>query len=158
MSGKVIRTLRQSDALGVLDETDLGLLSGVGRVFTYSPGQAILKEDGQDERIFVLQYGSLALHLRMFTGGGRCGGEVSLRLASPGQTFGWAAWVRPDRIATSAYAVEAVSLVTLELWRLENSVLLGRVRRRMLLYLYGLLQEGGICPPKIQGLLGLGQV
>ena len=156
MGGKVIDTLRSSPTLSVFGENELRSLAGCGCLEEYPAGATILEPDRDDARMFVLREGRIALHICMFTGG-RCGGEASFEWAARGQVLGWQAWVQSDRISVAAHAVEAVSVVALDLRRLREPLILANVRQRMLQNLYGLLQEGGVCPPNIQLLLRLGE-
>jgi CRP-like cAMP-binding protein len=158
MSGKVIQTLRASPLLTPLTEAEYMALANCGRIYKYSLGETVLQADGQDERMFILRDGRVALHLVMWTDGGQCGGEATLELALPGEAFGWATWVRPDRIAVSAHALEPVSLVVLDLEHLRDSQTFLKVRQRMLQNLYGRLEETSLCPPNMQMLLKLGHV
>jgi len=155
MSGKVLPVLRASPLAMTLSEAELRSLASCARIYEYSPGQVILEADGQDERLFVLRQGRVALQLTMWSEGGVCGGEATFELDRPGEPFGWAAWVRPDRIVASARAVSQVSLVALDLGRLKDWQTFWKVKQPMLLRLYARLQESGICPPNVQGLLKL---
>ena len=155
MGGKVIETLRSSPTLSVFGENELRSLASCGCLEEYPAGATILQPDRDDPRMFVLREGRVALHICMLTGG-RCGGEARFELAAR-QVLGWQAWVQSDRISTAAQAVEAVSVAVLDLRRLRDPVILGNVRQRMLQNLYGLLQEGGVCPPNIQLLLRLSE-
>jgi CRP-like cAMP-binding protein len=155
MSGKVIQTLRASPLAAVLSEAALRLLANCGQVRDYAPGQFILEPGGQDERLFILRQGRLALHLKMWSDSGLCDGEAVLELATPGELFGWAVWVRPDRIAVAAQALEAVSLVAVDLERLGDTEVFTKVGQQLIVNLYARLQEGGVCPPNVAGLLNL---
>jgi len=155
MSGKVLSVLRASLLATTLSEAELRSLASCGRIYEYSPGQVILEADGQDERLFVLRQGQVALQLTMWSEGGVCGGEAAFELSQPGEPFGWAAWVRPDRIMASAHALGPVKLVALNPGRLKDGQTFWKVRQPMLLRLYARLQESGICPPNVQGLLRL---
>ena len=158
MRGEVIQTLRASPLLAPLTEAEYIALANCGRTQEYASGETILQADGQDERMVILRDGRVALHLLMWTDGGECGGEATLELALPGEAFGWATWVRPDRIEVSAYALEPVSLVGLDLNRLEDSLTFLKVSERMIQNLYGRLQETGLCPPNMRVLLKLGHL
>jgi len=155
MSGKVISALRASPLATNLSEAELRSLAGCGRLYEYSPGQVILEADGRDERLFVLREGRVSVHLIMWSKGGACGGEAIFELNQAGEPFGWTAWARPDRIAASARTVGQVSLVALDLGRLKDWQTFWHAREWMLLKLYARLQESGICPPNVQGLLKL---
>lgn len=155
MSGHVIQALRSSPLAAVLSEAELRALASCGRLYTYAPEQFVLEAADQDERLFVLQEGRVALRLIMWPENGTCEGEVAFEATVPGEPFGWAAWVRPDRIGATARAVGPVSLIALDLDRLQDSETLWKVRQWMLVRLYARLQEGGICPPNVQGLLKL---
>lgn len=158
MSGAVIQTLRASPLLAPLTEGERVELAACGHACEYASGEAILRADGKDERMFILCDGRVSLHLVMWTDGGECGGEATLELALPGVAFGWAAWMRPDCIGVSAHALEPVSAVALELNRLEDPLVFLKISQRMIQSLYGRLQEAGLCPPNMHMLLKLGHV
>jgi CRP-like cAMP-binding protein len=153
MSGKVIQTLRLSPLASMLTEAELRLLANCGRMLMVERGETILEESGLDERLFLLREGRLELKLSMWTDSGQCGGESIHELAEPGEPFGWAAWIRPDRLSVSVRALEAVSLVALDLNKIGDSHTFLKVSQRMLQLLYARLQECGICPPNVSGLL-----
>ncbi len=153
MSGKIIKTLRDSPLLSVLSEAEGAALANCGRIHQYAPGQPILEAGGGDERMFILQCGRVALYLGMWPESGQCGGEAHLELATPGAAFGWATWVHPDRILISARALEPTKLVALDLNRLRDSQTFSKVGQQMVQRLYDFLLVGGVCPPAPQGLL-----
>jgi len=153
MSGKVIQTLRASPLGTFLSEAELRMLANCGSIHEYVPGQTIVSADGQDERLFLLRQGQVALHLTMNTETGQCSGEITTELTLPAEPFGWAAWMRPDRLSVSIRALETVSLVALDLRKLGDTQTFMKVSQRMLQLLYARLQECGICPPNISGLL-----
>ncbi len=156
--GQIIRTLRASSLLAPLTEVELRALANCGRLYEYAPGQTILGGDSADEHLFVLRRGRVALHVIMLPNGGQCEGMTTVELSSPGEVFGWGAWLRPDGIMVAAYALEPCSVVRLNLDRLKDAETSWKVSWRMLQKLYGLLQEHGLCPPNMQALLKLGQV
>jgi len=153
MSGKVIQMLRASPLATMLSEAELRMLASCGSICAYDPGQTIVPADGQDERLFVLRQGQVALRLTMVTETGRCGGESVTELITPGEPFGWAAWARPDRLGVSARALGSVSVAAFDLARLPDTGTFFKVTQRMLQLLYARLQEGGLCPPNVQALL-----
>lgn len=153
MAGKVIKTLRLSPLATMLSEAELRLLANCGRLKTYSEGETILEASGLDERLFLLREGRLAFHLSMWTDSGQCGGEATIELAEPSEPFGWAAWIRLDRLSVSVLALETVSVVELDLRKLGDTQTFMKVSQRMLQLLYALLQECGICPPNVSALL-----
>jgi CRP-like cAMP-binding protein len=153
MSGKVIQTLRTSPLATFLTEAELRMLAGCGRIVEYAPDQNIVSADGHDERLFLLQAGKVDLHVIVNTESGQCSGEVRIELNSPGELFGWAAWVRPDRVSVSARTLRDASVAALDLARLKDSVIFLKVSERMLQLLYARLQEYGLCPPNVQALL-----
>lgn len=155
MSGKVIQVLRTCPLRAALSEAELRLAANCGQVHEYAPGQFILEPGGQDERLFILRQGRVALHLKMWSDSGLCDGEAVLELATPGELFGWAAWVRPDRIAVAAQTVKATSLVTIDLDRLGDSEVFRKIGQQLIVNLYARLQESGVCPPNVAGLLNL---
>ncbi len=155
MSGKVIQVLRTCPLAAALSEAELRLVANCGQVHEYAPGQFILEPGGQDERLFILRQGRVALQLKMWSDSDLCDGEAVLELATPGELFGWVAWVRPDRIAVAAQALEAVSLVAVDLERLGDTEVFMKVGQQLIVTLYARLQEGGVCPPNVAGLLNL---
>ena len=74
-------------------------------------------------------------------------------LNTHGEPFGWAAWMRADRVGISVHALKLVSVAAFDLERLGDSETFRKVSLRMLELLYARLQEHGICPPNIQALL-----
>lgn len=153
MSGKVIQVLRASPLAVVLSEPELRMLANCGNICAYAPGQTIVPADGQDERLFLLRQGRVALQLTMVTETGQCSGESATELTTPGEPFGWAAWMRPDRLGVSARALGSVSVAAFDLAGLQDTETFFKVTQRMLQLLYARLQEGGLCPPNIQALL-----
>jgi CRP-like cAMP-binding protein len=153
MSGKVIQILRNSPLSTFLSEAELRMLASCGRIVEYAPDQDIVSADGQDERMFLLQAGKVDLHVTVNTESGQCSGEVHIELNSPGEMFGWAAWMRPDRVSASARTLRDVSVAAFDLARLKDSVIFLKVSERMLQLLYARLQEYGLCPPNVQALL-----
>ncbi len=153
MSGKVIQTLRSSPLATFLTEPELRMLAGCGQVHEYAAGQDILFADGQDERLFLLREGKVDLYLIILTATRQCGGDAHVELNASGEPFGWAAWMRSDRVGVSARALEATSLVVFDLERLGDSETFRKISIRMLELLYARLQEYGICPPNVQALL-----
>ena len=153
MSGKVIQTLHASPLATVLSEAELRMLASCGNICAYAHGQTILLADGQDERLFILRQGQVALHLAMVTEAGQCSGESTTELTTPGEPFGWAAWMRPDRLGVSARALGEVSVAAFDLAGLQDTGTFLKVTQRMLQLLYARLQEGGLCPPNVQALL-----
>ena len=153
MSGRVIQTLRKSQLATYLSEAELRMLAGCGRVYEYVLDKNILSADDQDERLFILRQGQVALRLTMNTETGHCSGETTILLALPGEPFGWAAWMRPDRLGVSARAFGSASLVAFDLAKLGDTNTFIKVSQRMLQLLYAHLQEYGLCPPNVQALL-----
>ena len=153
MPGRVIQGLRGSRLGAVLNDDELHVLARYGRFERREAGEPIAAADGSDERVFVLQDGAVELGISMWSDGGHCGGDANFVLGRPGEPFGWARWVRPDRIAVMARAVEGVTLLALDLQHLSDSAVLLKVSQRMVQLLYGRLQEGGVCPPDVRGLL-----
>ena len=154
MAGKVIQALRASRVAFALTEAEIRKLAAVGHIREYKPG-ADLGADGGARNVYVLRQGHVALHISMQTDGSQCGGDVTLELDADGEVFGWAAWVRPERIAVTACAVAPTSVIVLDLDRLRQSPLYWKVSQWMVYRLFGLVQEAGLCPPNIQGLLEL---
>jgi len=154
MPGRLVETLNASWLASVLTGVEIRTLAAVGALRLYQTG-AIPGADEQNRNIYILRQGQVALHISMPTDGGQCGGDVTLHLTARGDVFGWAAWVRPERIAVSAVAEEPTSLVVLDLDRLRQSPLYWKVSQWMVYRLFALMQEAGLCPPNIQGLLEL---
>jgi CRP-like cAMP-binding protein len=151
MAGKVIQTLRLSPLATNLTEAELRLLANSGRIVKYGYGETILlEESGLDERMFLLRDGRVSLHMVVWTESSQCGGEATIVLTSPGEPFGWSAWIRQDFLTTSAIAVEPVSMAAFDLQRLGDTQTFMKVSQRMLQILYGSLQEYGLCPPNIK--------
>ena len=153
MPGRVIHGLRGSRLAPVLNEDELHVLAGCGRFERREAGDPIVAADGHDERMFVLQDGAVELGISMWSQGGHCGGDANFVLDRPGEPFGWARWVRPDSIAVAARALRATTVIALDLGHLDDGAVLLNLSHRMVQLLYARLQEGGVCPPDVQGLL-----
>ncbi|MBN1667034.1 MAG: cyclic nucleotide-binding domain-containing protein [Anaerolineales bacterium] len=109
----------------------------------------------QNDRVYVLREGKVALHVSVWSEGGRCGGETTLELALPGELFGWKAWMKSNFIQVTVRSLEQTSLVVLDLARLKDTQTFMNLSQRMLLALYAILQEHGLYPPSIQSVLEL---
>jgi CRP-like cAMP-binding protein len=155
MAGRVIQALRHSKLVPSLTEAELRVLANCGRIESFKPGETVIAAGGPDERLFVFLEGEVRLVISMWSEGGHCGGEAAFDLTTPGEAFGWAMWVRSDRITVAATARKTTTLVALDLNRLGDATTLLKVSQRMVQLLYGRLQEGGVCPPDVQGLLKL---
>ena len=154
MAGEVIEALGASGITTILTEAEVRALATVGRGVKRQAG-LLFDAGAGDGDVYILRRGRVALHISMQTDGSRCGGDVTTLLAAQGDVFGWAAWVRPERIAVTATAMETTSLVVLALDRLRQSPLYWKVSQWMVYRLFALMQEAGLCPPNIQGLLEL---
>jgi CRP-like cAMP-binding protein len=155
MAGKVIQTLRHSPLATILSEAELHLLASCGHLKSYRQKDIIFEESGLDENLYLLRKGQLSLHLSVWTETGQCGGEAGFKLALPGEAFGWGAWMRHEFLSVSAIALAPLSLVVLDLQRVNDSQSFMKVSQRMLQILYGILQEYGLCPPNIQAWLNM---
>ena len=129
------------------------MLAGCGRIFEYAADQDIVSADGQDERLFLLRDGQVDLHLTVTTETGHCRGEVHIESSLPGEPFGWATWMRPERVSLSARTLGNVSVVGFDLTRLGDSEIFLKLSTRLVQILYAHLQEHGLCPPNVQALL-----
>lgn len=153
MSGKVIQTLRDSPLASFLTEAELRMLANCGKIREAASGQEIVSADGRDQSLFLLREGKVDLYLTILTATGQCSGDAHVELSAAGELFGWAAWMRSDRVGVSARALETTSLVVFDLKRLGDSEIFRKVSIRMLELLYARMQEFGICPPNVQALL-----
>ncbi|NMC12588.1 MAG: cyclic nucleotide-binding domain-containing protein [Chloroflexi bacterium] len=153
MSGKVIQTLRKSSLASMLSEAEMRMLASCGRIYEYLPEQNIFSGDGHDERLYLLRDGKVDLRLIVNTETGQCRGKVHVELNTPGEPFGWAAWINSNHIGASARALGVVSVAALDLAKLEDTNIFFKLSLRMSQLLYARLQEYGICPPNIQALL-----
>lgn len=155
MKNDLISTLRSSAVLAPLEANELKQVLAASRRQELAAEEMLFAHGQQDPYFYILEKGRIALQLRMRLGK-RCGGEARFVLQQPGQTLGWSALVRVERISTSARILEPASLVAVDLRRLTQWELALKVRRRLVQQLYGLLQEAGICPPDLQAVLAFG--
>lgn len=155
MKGRVISTLRISSVLAPLEADELRQVAAASRRQELAAGEVLFAHGQPDRHFYILHKGRIALQLRMLAGE-RCTGEARTVLDRPGQTLGWSALVRAERISASARALEAASVVAVDLGRLTKVELALKVRCRLVQQLYGLLQEAGICPPDLRALLAFG--
>lgn len=153
MSGRIIEALRACPQCRRLNDVERRALASCGRAGVYLPGEVILRP--ADEDLFILLEGRVALQIQMPAYGQDCGGQAAFELDTRGAAFGWGMWVRPERIIVTARAVTASSVVRFDLGCQPCGADFATLGQDMTLYLYGLLQEGGICPPSIQSYLQL---
>jgi hypothetical protein len=153
MSGRVIEAVRASPQCRCLSDSERQALASCSRTRVYLPGEVILQP--RDTTLCILVQGRVALQLVMPAWGGECGGETVIHLHSPGAAFGWGMWVRPERILVTARAIVPSLVVTFDLRCQPCDADFAKLGQQMVLHLYGLLQEGGICPPSIQSYLQL---
>jgi CRP-like cAMP-binding protein len=155
MPGKIVQTLRASPLASSLSEAELRLVANCARLMNYTRGEIILDANRSDERMYILREGQVSLHLTVWTETGRCSGEATRQLTSPGEIFGWATWIRQDFLSLSARATGPVTLVVFDFQRLGDAQSFMKISQRTLQLLYGTLQEHGLCPPNIQAWLKL---
>jgi CRP-like cAMP-binding protein len=156
MSGKIMRALRSCAQTRWLEERELHRLASCGRLYAYASGEMILHPE--DVCLCILQRGRVRLSIRMAQEGEQCGGEATLELATPGVAFGWGKWVDPTHLAVSARATTPVIVARFEMAAQLCESGFATLGLQMILHLYGLLQEGGICPPNVGTFLELEQI
>ena len=155
MRNSVMSILGISPVLAPLEEHELRQVAAASRRREAAAGEILFAHGQQDTRFYVLQRGRVVVHLK-FMSGKRCKGETSIVLSRRGQTLGWSALIRGDRISASARCLEDSSFVAVDLRRLAPGELALKVYRRLVQQLYGLLQEAGLCPPNPRALLAFG--
>lgn len=153
MSEKIIQTLRASPLATFLDEAELRMLADCGRVHEYAADQDIVLAEDRNKRLFLLEKGKVDLHLNVLEKTGQCDGNAHIELNTPGELFGWAAWIRADRVEISARAEETVLATVFDLERLGDGKHSLKIGYHMLELVYAHLQEHRICPPNVQALL-----
>ncbi|MGQ9503071.1 MAG: cyclic nucleotide-binding domain-containing protein [Anaerolineae bacterium] len=151
MSGRVIEAVHACPQCLRLSDTERQALASCGRTEVYLPGEVILNP--RDTALYILLEGRVTVQLVMLVHGKECGGETTIELHTRGAAFGWGLWVRPERIAATACAITPSLVVRFDLGCQPCSADFATLGKHMTLYLYGLLQEGGICPPDIQSYL-----
>lgn len=152
MSEKIIQTLRTSPLATFLNEAELRMLADCGRICEYPAGQDIVSTKNRDKRLFLLEKGKVDLHLNVLEKTGDCDGNAHIELNTPGKLFGWAAWIRADRLEISARAEDTVLATVFDLECLRDGNHFLKLGYHMLELAYAYLQEYGICPPNVQAL------
>ena len=151
MARSIIDALRRCAQTRWLSESELHDLAECGRPCVYAAGETVL--DPTDVCLCILLRGRVRLSIHMKRAGGQCGGETTLELMTPGVAFGWGKWVDSARIAISACAVTSVTVVRFEMADRLCTSSFTALGLQMVLHLYGLLQEGGLCPPNVGAFL-----
>ena len=141
--GKVLRALRSSPLLAPLADEQLLRIAQVSQEMICEPGTLVSATSDRGERAYILQEGKVALHVSLRPGS-RCGGEAAAVIDHPGQAFGWSALIDKDRLSVQAQCVERTRLIAIDLRRLTPLDRL-LILRRLAFYLFGLLQELGLC-------------
>jgi len=149
--GKVLRALRSSPLLASWTDDHLLSVAQVSREMICEPGALVSARGDWGERAYILQQGKVALHISLRTGS-RCGGEAAAMIDRPGQAFGWSVLVDEDRLSVRAQCVERTRLIAIDLRRLAPLDRL-LILRRLAFYLFGLLQEQGLCPFNLPDLI-----
>ena len=149
--GKVLGALRSSPLLALLTDDQLLRVAQVSREMICGPGALVSVRSDWGEHTYILQEGKVALQVSLHPGS-RCGGEAAAVIDHPGQAFGWSAVVDEDRLSVHAQCVERTRLIAIDLRRLTplDRVL---ILTRLAFYLFGLLQELGLCPLNLHDLV-----
>lgn len=151
--GKVLRALRSSPLLAPLADDELLTVAEASQEMICEPERSIFAQGGWDERVYILQEGKVAMHVRLRPGS-RCGGEAAAVIDHPGQAFDWSALVDEDRLSVRARCAERTRLIAIDLKRLTHPVRL-LILKRLVFYLFAFLQELRLCPFNLADLVEL---
>lgn len=151
--GNLLNVLKASPVLAALSPAELQAVANASRRVTCDLGRPFFVGADAKEETYVLEEGQVAVwvHLRP---GERCGGQTTAIMDHAGQTFGWSALVREDRLTGRARCVARTRLIVVALRNLASPIRL-KMLRRLATYLFALLQELGLCPFNLAGLLTL---
>ena len=142
--GKVLGALRSSPLLAPLADEQVLRIAQVSQEMICEPGTPVSATSDRGECAYILQEGKVALHVSLRPGS-RCGGEAAAVIDRPGRAFGWSALVDEERLSVRTQCLEKTRLIVIDLRRLTPLDRL-LILRRLAFYLFGLLQELGLCP------------
>jgi CRP-like cAMP-binding protein len=93
-----------------LSDDELALIAKITHKETYSPGDLILIEREQVERLFILCQGRVQIHIQLRSSLEPSGG-TTIEEVEPGRIFGWSSLVKQRRLTASVRALDQVTVL-----------------------------------------------
>jgi CRP-like cAMP-binding protein len=109
--------LKKSDVFRYLDEDELGVVEKMCTIEVFKPGDIIFRQDGEADKIYVIEEGLVSLCLELGPTDKR-----QIQAASNFECFGWAAMIPPFQRLNMAKAIEKTSALVFNAKELRNLV------------------------------------
>jgi CRP-like cAMP-binding protein len=93
-----------------LSDDELAQIARITHRETYSPGDLILIEREQAERLFILCQGRVQIHIQLRSSLEPSGG-TTIEEVEPGRIFGWSSLVKQRRLTASVRALDPVTVL-----------------------------------------------
>jgi CRP-like cAMP-binding protein len=93
-----------------LSDDELAQIARITHKETYSPGDLILIEREQAERLFILCQGRVQIHIQLRSSLEPSGG-TTIEEVEPGRIFGWSSLVKQRRLTASVRALNPVTVL-----------------------------------------------
>jgi len=151
--GDLLDLLKDCPLLAPLGATELQAVAQASYEVTCDPSQPFFSRANGNGQMYVLEDGKVAVWVSLQPGA-RCGGQATAVIDQPGQAFGWSVLAREDRLTTQARCIARTRMIVVNLRDLAYPVRL-KVFRRLAAYLFAYLQELGLCPFNLAGLVML---
>lgn len=150
----VLDLLKSCPPLAALSPVELETVARASREVICDPDQPLFSGAEGDGQMYVLEQGKVAVRVSLPKGGGRCGGQATAVIDRRGQAFGWSALTQEDRLVTQARCISRTCVLVVDLEELSPALRL-KVFKRLAVYLYAVLQDLGLCPFNLKGLVRL---
>lgn len=148
----VLDLLRSCPPLAALNPAELEAVARASREVVCDPERPLFSGAEGDGQMYVLEEGKVAVRVSLPKGGGRCGGQTTAIIDHRGQAFGWSALTQEDRLATQARCISRTRMLGVDLEELSPALRL-KVFKRLAVYLFAFLQDVGLCPFNLKGLV-----
>jgi hypothetical protein len=146
--------LKSCPPLAALSPAELEAVARASRPVVCDPEQRpFFSRANTKGHVYILEAGKVAVSVSL-RADARCGGQAKVLLDHKGQAFGWSALVRADRLRTRPRCVARTRMIEVDLKRLSPALRL-KVFKRVTVYLYAVLQDLGLCPFNLKGLVRL---
>lgn len=145
--------LRTCPPLAVLSLAELDAVARASRPVICDPERPFFSGANTNGHIYVLEAGKVAVSVSLRSDA-RCGGQATAVVDRQGQAFGWPALVRADHLTTRPRCMARTRMIEVDLKNLSPSLRL-KVFKRLAVYLFAFLQDVGLCPFNLAGLVVL---
>jgi len=112
-----LKVLKKSDIFHHLDENELKVVEKMCTVEVFKPGDIIFRQDGEADKVYVIEEGLVSLCLELGPTDKR-----QIQAASNFECFGWAAMIPPFHRLNMAKAIERTTVLVFNGKELRNLI------------------------------------